>query len=308
MSNAALFELASWTVSIGFILLLTAHSVRVRRVTPILAMAIGLGAIFWMEAPFDWATWCQFNPELPRIPAWGPLGMTAGGLPWVAPFGYVMYCAIPPVFIAWVSPKIAARLGTNPIRTLLLFGFGFSFFYDIAFQQLGSRMEWWRYARGYDGLTLFAGTPYLLTLTIPVFMATLYALCAYLVGRVDTNGHTFLEVWSRRRSAHRPGPWLVFSTVVVTQLIFAILFLPNMIAKLANVAGTQSSLPLFAGLEPQEASEPSQFSTVGGLLLLATLLGLFGLAVAVILKRDPQSRATLSGPAPSGTVDATVTR
>ncbi len=291
MSSAVLFQLVSWVASVSFLAWLIIDSVRKRHVTPLLAMSIGMFSICWMEAPFDFSTWCQFNPELPRIPAWGPLGMTAGGLPWIAPVGYVMFCAIPIAIIVWLAPKVSARRGTNHVRTLLVVGFAVGFVWDAIFEQVGNRMGWWRYARGYDGLTLYAGTPYLLTLTVPIFMGTLFAVCAYLVGRVDDKGHTMLQNWGIARSAERPGPWLILSTVVVTQLIFIVLFVPNAIAKWTNIAGTKSSLPLWPGLAPQSGTAPSQLAGVGGFILAAALLGLLALATIAILRLDPLARS-----------------
>ena len=71
----------------------------------LLAMGIAMFALFWLEAPFDWTTWCQFNPELARMPGGAPFGMSAGGPPWIAPVGYIMFCAIPVALTAWIAPK-----------------------------------------------------------------------------------------------------------------------------------------------------------------------------------------------------------
>jgi hypothetical protein len=217
--------------------------------------------------------------------------MTAGGLPTLAPFGYVMFCAIPIAIIVWLASKLRGRLSFNYIRMLLVIGFGVGFVWDFFFEQIGNRSGWWRYARGYEGLTLFEGTPYLITLTIPIFMGTLFALCAYLVGRIDDNGHTLLQNWAIARSPERPGPWLILSTVVLTQVIFIVLFVPNLTAKLMNIAGTKSSLPLWDGLQPQRGTEPSQFAGIGGFVLAATLLGMLAVAVVTIVRLDPLARS-----------------
>jgi len=295
MSSAGLFQLASWVSAVVLVGALLVDSMRKRRVTPMLAMTVALWSIFWMEAPYDWATWTQFNPALPRIPAWGPLGMTAGGLPWIAPIGYIMYCALPVAIIVWAAPRIANRLGTNRIRTLLTVGVVFSFCWDVCFQIFGTHIGWWRFSRGYNGLTIFAGTPYLFTLTISIFTATLFTVCAYLVGRVDDHGRSPLERWAHARSASRPGLWLIVASVAVTQVIFAVLFVPNLIAKLANVAGTTSSLPLFDGLAPQPGSEPSAYATAGGLTLAAVLIAMLAAAIYTIVRLDPQAHT----PAPA---------
>jgi hypothetical protein len=82
---------------------------------------------------------------------------------------------------------------------------------------------------------------------------------------------------------------------VVTQVIFAVLFVPNLIAKLANVAGATASLPLFDGLAPQPGSEPSAYATAGGLILAVVFIGMLAAAIYTIVRLDPQAHT----PAPA---------
>ncbi len=107
--NVFIFNALCWTSAAIVFLLVGWQCFRQKRVTPLMVMSIAVLSIFWMEAPFDWVTWCQFAPELPRFPAWGPLGMTAGGLPLLAPPGYVMYIGIIVCVTVWITHKLPNR-------------------------------------------------------------------------------------------------------------------------------------------------------------------------------------------------------
>src|SRR3546814_15309127 len=64
-----------------FFLLGVYLSYRRGRVHPLLLLCISAISISWIEAPYDWAVYAQFPPEIPRMPSWWPMDMTWGGLP-----------------------------------------------------------------------------------------------------------------------------------------------------------------------------------------------------------------------------------
>src|SRR5437879_2257166 len=88
-------------------------SVRNRRVQPGLWLSIAALSIFWMEAPYDWSMYAQFNPAFAKFPHWGPLGITYGGLPLMATIGYVMYFGVPTVIALSFAPRVAKRFTMN---------------------------------------------------------------------------------------------------------------------------------------------------------------------------------------------------
>ena len=71
------------------------------RLHPLLLVSISALSFSWIEAPYDWAVYAQFPPELPRMPSWWPLNMTWGGLPSAVPPGYIAYFILPTVIAAY---------------------------------------------------------------------------------------------------------------------------------------------------------------------------------------------------------------
>src|SRR3546814_11624534 len=78
-----------------FFLLGVYLSYRRGRVHPLLLLCISAISISWIEAPYDWAVYAQFPPEIPRMPSWWPMDMTWGGLPLSVPPGYIAYFVLP---------------------------------------------------------------------------------------------------------------------------------------------------------------------------------------------------------------------
>jgi Spirocyclase AveC-like len=262
--------------NIGLALLVLAlfvrQSIRQKRVTPFLAMSIAILSISWMEAPFDWTMWCQFNPALTRFPAWGPLALTSGGLPVMNPFGYIFFLAIPVALSAVIARWVLGAI------------------WDYPNQILGIKAGWWRYARGLQGLTVNAGTPYTYSLGETFFMSTFLMIMTYCVARRDGQDRTQMEIWADRNARGRVGRAFanILACIVIAHAVYAILFIPFLIAKLGNLQTAAYTGPLFKGLPPQPGPPPNPANGWLGIVVIIGLEGAFlVIFVATVLRKDP---------------------
>ncbi len=273
------------------------QSLRSRRVTPLLAMSIGMLSISWLEAPFDWAQWCQFHPELARIPPWGPFAMTSGGLPIMNPICYVFFLGIPVALSTVVAKWLARHWNANRIIALLLVGFIIGGSWDYPNQMFGIHAGWWRYARGIEGLTVNAGTPYTFSLGELVFMSTNLMMLTYFFGRRDDRDRTLMEAWADRAATSSKGRLLynIGASVLVSHLIFGTLFIPFLIAKLNNLFTEVYTGELFPGLAPQPGPLPDPADGWLGVLVIVGGTMLFlAIFVITVLSKDPQARGASS--------------
>ena len=89
------------------------------RILPGLWFVLGIFAMSWIEAPFDNAMYAQFHPDFHRLPAIGPIGMTQGQLPVIAPPGYIMYFLLPALIAVGIAKLIIKRFDTNRVNTFV---------------------------------------------------------------------------------------------------------------------------------------------------------------------------------------------
>lgn len=99
-----LMEFACYGFAVLLALTGAAVSAAQKRLHPVLLLCIGTLSIFWIESPFDWATYASFHPGMQRLPDWGPWH-TWGGLPAFAPFGYVMYFTLPTLLTIFLARR-----------------------------------------------------------------------------------------------------------------------------------------------------------------------------------------------------------
>src|SRR3954451_9944634 len=92
---------------------------RRRRLHPLLLVCISAISFSWIEAPYDWAMYAQFDPAIPRMPSWWPLNMTWGGLPASVPPGYMGYFVLPAVVGAFLGRRLSSRYGWRRPQALL---------------------------------------------------------------------------------------------------------------------------------------------------------------------------------------------
>ena len=189
-------------------------SVRRGRLHPLLLVCISAISFSWIEAPYDWAMYAQFPPELPRMPAWWPVNMTWGGLPSAVPPGYIAYFILPAVIGASLGRRLSAayrwRRPFTLLATGLLIGFAWAFVFNALF---GPRFGVFYYGRVIEGLALWEGTRYqyplydALAMGVGDYFEKTRAFCATRRGLIRCCTSISASVTrSRRREAACRGP------------------------------------------------------------------------------------------------------
>lgn len=213
-------------------------SIRRGRLHPLLLVSISAISFSWIEAPYDWAVYAQFPPELPRMPSWWPLNMTwGGGLPSSVPIGYIAYFVLPAVIGAALGRRAITRFGWRRPQTLLAVGFTVGFCWALLFNGFfGPRLGVFVYGYVIDGLALFQGSRYQYPVYDAVAMGLQMMVFTYLLGRVDQHGRNVIEVWSDKRSSSKVGSSLlsIAAVVVVGHLMYGAVFAPHLATKLGG--------------------------------------------------------------------------
>ncbi|UXA19797.1 spirocyclase AveC family protein [Mycobacterium sp. SMC-4] len=230
-------------------------SIRRGRLHPLLLVSISAISFSWIEAPYDWAMYAQFPPELPRMPSWWPMNMTwGGGLPSAVPIGYIAYFVLPAVIGAALGRKVISQFGWRRPQTLLVVGFLVGFCWALLFNGFfGPRLGVFYYGYVIDGLALFQGSRFQYPVYDAVAMGLQMMVFTYLLGRVDGQGRNVIEVWSDKRSSTKVGSSLlsVAAVVVVGHLMYGAVFAPHLATKLGGYVTEGPSEQLFPGIENQ---------------------------------------------------------
>lgn len=230
-------------------------SIRRGRLHPLLLVSISAISFSWIEAPYDWAVYAQFPPELPRMPSWWPLNMTwGGGLPSAVPIGYIAYFVLPAVIGAALGRKVVARFGWRRPQTLLAVGFGVGFCWALLFNGFfGPRLGVFVYGYVIDGLAIFQGSRYQYPVYDAVAMGLQMMVFTYLLGRVDEQGRNVIEVWSDKRSSSKVGSSVlsIAAVVVVGHLMYGAVFAPHLATKLGGYVTEGPTEQLWPPIENQ---------------------------------------------------------
>ncbi len=245
----------AWVGGVGFIVIGVLLSVRAGRLHPLLLVCISAMAVSWIEAPYDWAMYAQFPPELPRMPSWWPLNMTwGGGLPSAVPPGYVAYFTLPAVFGAWLGRGLSRQLRWRLPQSLLIAGFAVGCVWAFCFNALfGPRFGVFYYGYVIEGLALWEGTRYQYPLYDTVAMGIQMMVFAYLLGRSDAHGRTFIDVWADSFTASRLKSSLlsVVAVIVIGHAIYLAVFAPHLATKLMGLVDVGTGVQLFEGVPNQ---------------------------------------------------------
>jgi hypothetical protein len=230
-------------------------SVRQNRLHPLLLVCISAASFSWIEAPYDWAVYAQFPPELPRMPGWWPLNLTwGGGLPASVPPGYMGYFALPAVLGAMLGRWLSARYEWRRPQTLLTAGFVVGFTWAFLFNGfLGARLGVFYYGYVIGGLAIREGTKYQYPVYDSVAMGIQMMVFAYLLGRTDAHGRSFPEMWaaSKTRSRLRANLLSIAAVVVVGHIVYLSVFAPHLTTKLMGLVDVGSTEQLYEGVPNQ---------------------------------------------------------
>jgi hypothetical protein len=229
-------------------------SVRGRRLHPLLLLCCSAISFSWIEAPYDWAVYAQFDPAIPRMPGWWPLNMTWHGLPASVPPGYISYFVLPAVTAAALGRLIVARTGWRRPQVLLASGLVVGCLWAFLFNAiLGARIGIFHYGRVIPGLALWQGSAQQYPLYDALAMGVQMMVFTYLLGRTDPAGATIVDRWAQARTRSRIGAaaLAVVTIVVLGNALYGAVFAPHLAAKLAGWVTAGPTAELFPGVPNQ---------------------------------------------------------
>jgi hypothetical protein len=238
-------------------------TVRRRRLHPLLLVCISAISFSWIEAPYDWATYAQFAPALPRMPSWWPLNLTWGGLPVSVPLGYIEYFVLPALTGVALERRLRARFGWRRPIGLLTVGLVVGYSWALVFNGVfGVRAGVFYYGRVIPGLAMSAGTRHQYPLYDALAMGVQMMVFTYLLGRTDAEGRTIIDTWAARRTKTRARAVAlsVVAVVVVGNVLYGAVFAPHLVTKLNGYVTVGPTSELFPGVPNQ----PLQGGAGGG--------------------------------------------
>jgi hypothetical protein len=302
--SVRLFEVASAASLIGIIYFFVVRSVRTRRVHPGIWLTLAIIAISWLEAPFDRAMYVQFHPDMYRLPPVGPLAATHGGLPVVAPAGYVMYYLLPALVAIAIVDRLAVRWRLDRRRALVLVSVAIGLAFDLIMQFGPARLvPIWVFSRTAPYVTAFPGTRGQVPLYEPLAMALMITWSACLLGMRDANGDTHIERGARRW-ARSPGRRLVVTGlgyILALHVLYLYVVLPFLILWRGQMLTVTGDLRPFPSI-PEQPAGPQSHGPLGAVLVVVWLCAgiiatyLFASRMKTQAPPDGQSAAPLDTP------------
>ena len=251
-TNALYFSLATAVI---FLIVGLVLSLRKGRPHPLLLVCISAASFSWIEAPYDWAVYAQFPPDLPRMPAWWPLNWTyGGGVPSSVPIGYISYFAIPAVTAFGLSRWLGEKFNLRRPQTLLTTGLLVGSLYALFFNgYIGAKMGVFHYGRVIEGLAIRAGTVEQYPLYDALAMGIQVMVVTYLLGRTDAHERTIIDAWADARTKTRRGSALlsIFGFVVIGNLVYLSVFAPHYVTKVMHLQTVAPSEQLYPGIPNQ---------------------------------------------------------
>jgi len=229
-------------------------SYRRGRLHPLLLVCISAMATSWIEAPYDWAVYAQFPPAIPRMPSWWPLNMTWGGLPAAVPPGYIAYFILPAVIGAALGRWLSSRFHWRVPFTLLVAGFVVGSVWTFLFNAiLGARLGVFYYGYVIEGLALWPGTRHQYPLYDTLAVGIQMMVFTYILGRTDSQGRTFIDVWadSKTESRVRSSLLSVAGVVVIGHAVYLSVFAPHLVTKMLGLVTVGPTEQLFDGVPNQ---------------------------------------------------------
>jgi hypothetical protein len=275
--GVVVFETLCWVVFFSMLGTFSYLSYKRRRVLPGLWFVLGIFAMSWIEAPFDNAMYAQFHPDFHRLPAIGPIGMTQGQLPVIAPPGYIMYFLLPALIAVGIAKLIIKRFGTSRVNTLLTSGLVVGIIWDASIEGGQAQfMHLWTFTRVVPGLAISNGMG-LLPAYIPLAMAAFIVGTAYVIGNTTPEGDSVIDVWAKSQTTSpraRLGLQAV-AYIVFCNVLYALTYLPHAITKYAGVLTQTGVLVPYPGriaIQP-ESGAPQSNGAFGAVIMWGLLIG-----------------------------------
>ena len=275
--GVVVFEILCWVVFFAMLGTFAYLSVKRGRALPGLWLVLGIFAMSWIEAPFDNAMYAQFHPDFHRLPPIGPIGMTQGQLPVIAPPGYIMYFLLPSLIAAGIAKLVIKRFDTNRVNTLLTSGLVVGIIWDASIEGLQAQyLHLWTFSRVVPGLAISNGMG-LLPAYIPLAMAAFIVGSTYVIGNTTPEGDSVIDV-SVNLLTTSPGARLGLKAIAYTvfcNVLYALTYLPHAITKYAGMltqTGVLVPYPSKITMQP-ESGAPQSNGVVGALITWGLLIG-----------------------------------
>ena len=275
--GVVVFETLCWVIFFAMLGTFTYLSYQRGRILPGLWFVLGIFAMSWIEAPFDNAMYAQFHPDFHRLPSIGPIGMTQGQLPVIAPPGYIMYFLLPAMIAVGIAKLIIERFDTNRVNTLLTSGLVVGIIWDVSIEGLQAQyLHLWTFSRVVLGLAISNGMG-LLPAYIPLAMAAFIVGATYVIGNTTPAGDSVIDVWANSSTAS-PGARLgrkAIAYIVFCNVLYALTYLPHAITKYAGMltqTGISVPYPGQIAMQP-ESGAPQSNGVLGAIIMWGFLIG-----------------------------------
>jgi hypothetical protein len=221
--------------------------------------------------------YAQFHPDFHRLPAIGPIGMTQGQLPVIAPPGYIMYFLLPALIAVGIAQLIIKRFDTNRVNTLVSCALVVGIIWDASIEGLQAQyLHLWTFSRVVPGFAISNGMG-LLPSYIPLAMAAFIVFAAVVVGNTTPDGDSVLDVWAKSKTTS-PGIRLGLQAVayiVLCNVVYAATYLPHAITKYAGMLTQTGVLVPYPGkiaMQP-ESGGPQSNGALGAIIMWGLLIG-----------------------------------
>jgi hypothetical protein len=275
--GVVVFETLCWLVFFSMLGTFAYLSYQRGRILPGLWFVLGIFAMSWIEAPFDNAMYAQFHPDFHRLPAIGPIGMTQGQLPVIAPPGYIMYFLLPALIAVRVAKRIIKRFGTNRVNTLMSCGLAVGIIWDLSIEGLQAQyLHLWTFSRVVPGFAISNGMG-LLPAYIPLAMAAFIVFAAVVLGNTTPEGDSVVDVWAASKTAS-PGVRLgvkAIAYIVLCNVVYAATYLPHAVTKYVGMLTQTGVLVPYPGkiaMQP-ESGAPQSNGALGAIIMWGLLIG-----------------------------------
>lgn len=274
--GVVLYETMAYLVFFGLLGGFTYLSFKRRRIISGLWLVLGIAVLSWMESPFDNAMYATFHPDFHRLPAIGPIGMTQGGLPVIAPPGYILYFVLPALIAVGIAKPIRKRYNTNRVNTLMTCGLAVGIIWDITIEGLQAQyMHLWTFSRVIPGFAI-SNDMGLIPAYVPLAMALMIAFVTVVLGNTTPDGDSVVDVWAKSKTASpgaRRGLQAV-AYIVLCHLVYLSSYLPHAITKYAGMMTQTGVLVPYPGkIEMQpESGGPQSHGALGAVIMWSMLI------------------------------------
>jgi hypothetical protein len=269
-------------------------------VHPGLWLAFGIFVMSWLESPYDNVMFAVFHPDFYRLPSWGPIGLTQGGLPVIAPTGYIMYFLLPAAIAVPIARWAVRRYGWREPYALLGIGLLVGVVFDGVIETgQASFLHLWTFARTAPGLTVFPGTAAQVPVTVYLAMGLAMMVATYLLGR-RINDEPVLDRWVATKVRPGAGRTVAIGVayIAVAHVVYLATMAPHAITKLAGMLTVAGPAQPYPEIAPQPAGIQAN-GAVGTLILVVWLVGLAVGAYLLARRYDPAAapqKSSVEGP------------